>query len=70
MSSHDMPQLLRPTEAARLLSVAPRTLRHWTRLGKLPHIRVGRLVFYPKDALARWVTAQIRGGDTPAEATG
>jgi len=64
MSSNDVPVLLRPAEAARILNVATRTLRNWTRSGRVPHVRIGRLIFYPQAALAQWLAAQVRGGTT------
>ena len=48
-------ELLRHTEAAEILKVSPRTIREWTSLGKIPHIRISaRCVRYSADELVRW----------------
>lgn len=54
------PLLLSVTEAARLLNVSPRTVWSLTESGSLPHVRIGRRVLYPPDALRHWTEAQTR----------
>jgi excisionase family DNA binding protein len=54
------PLLLSALEAARLLNVSPRTVWSLTEAGSLPHVRIGRRVLYPVDALRRWTQAQTR----------
>ncbi len=53
---------LRPREAARTLSVSPRTLWEWTRVGIIPCVRVGtgkrRTVLYPVADLQAWLARQ------------
>jgi excisionase family DNA binding protein len=58
----DVTLLLNPIEAARALSISPRTL--WSlKAGRLiPHIRVGRSVRYSVDDLNAWIEAQKEGG--------
>jgi excisionase family DNA binding protein len=56
------PLALRPREAARMLSVSPRTLWEWTRTGILPSVRVGtgrrKTVLYPVAELQAWLARQ------------
>ena len=56
------PLALRPREAARTLSVSPRTLWEWTRVGIIPCVRVGtgkrRTVLYPVADLQAWLARQ------------
>jgi len=49
-------------EAARLLSVSPRTLWAMTHQGDLPCVRIGRLVRYDVAGLTRWVADRQQGG--------
>jgi len=49
---------LRPREAAKALSVSTRTLWGWTRVGLVPHVRVGKAVLYPTDLLQEWLRQQ------------
>ena len=53
------PLLLDVRAAARLLGVSPRTLFTLTRQG-LPHVRIGRRVFYPLDKLREWVARKTQ----------
>ena len=59
---------LRLREAARALSVSERTLWEWTQHGDVPHVRRGKTVLYPVDALRRWLDEQARM-KTAAEGT-
>ena len=47
-------------QAAKLLGVSLRTLREMT--AQLPHIRAGRRVLFPVDALRRWANEQAKKG--------
>jgi len=47
--------LLNAAEAAEVLRCSVRTVRQLTYTGGLPHLKVGRRVFYPRPALAQWV---------------
>lgn len=49
------PDLLTAAEAAEMLRCSVRTIRQLTYTGGLPHLKVGRRVFYPRPALAQWV---------------
>jgi excisionase family DNA binding protein len=59
---NDIPVLstlaLRPKAAARVLNVSERLLRTWTKQGRVPHIRVGRVVLYPTNLLLEWLSQQ------------
>ena len=57
------PLALRPREAAAMLNVSDRTLWLWTNRGDIPHVRQGRCILYPVDALRAWLDAQTEGGD-------
>ncbi|MGQ9649526.1 MAG: helix-turn-helix domain-containing protein [Phycisphaerae bacterium] len=51
---------LRPREAAKSLGVSERTLWTWTQQGIIPHIRLGKTILYPVDALRRWLDEQTK----------
>lgn len=55
--------LLRPREAAHVLSISERTLWSLTARGSVPHLRLGRSVRYPVDRLHRWIGEQQKGGN-------
>lgn len=40
------------------------TIRKLTRCGEIPHIRVGRRILYPAEALAEWLSEKTIGGTT------
>lgn len=52
-----VPMAYRVHEAAQLLGVSPNTLREQIRLGRVPHIRMGRRIIIPHDALETWLIA-------------
>ena len=49
---------LRPREAAKALGISARLLWQWTHDGKIPHLRVGRAVLYPRAELQAWLSRQ------------
>jgi excisionase family DNA binding protein len=51
-----------PRDAAKAMSVSPRLLWAWTNEGKVPHVRMGRRVLYPVEALSRWLDEQANKG--------
>jgi excisionase family DNA binding protein len=56
---------LRPREAAKALGVSERSLWEWTHRGDVPHVRIGRTILYPVDALRNWLcrrTDVTKGG--------
>jgi len=57
---------LRPREAAKALGVSERLLWDWTHHGDVPHVRIGRTILYPVDALRDWLKRQAelaKGGE-------
>jgi excisionase family DNA binding protein len=56
---------LRAPEAAAALGVSTRTLWTWTDEGVIPHIRQGKTILYPVEALKRWLDEQAAA--KPAE---
>lgn len=49
---------LRPRDAAKALGVSERLLWEWTHRGDVPHVRIGRTILYPVDALRDWLNRQ------------
>jgi excisionase family DNA binding protein len=47
---------LRPREAARMLSICPRTLATYTKVGAIPHTRLGKSVLYSTAELQAWLS--------------
>ena len=56
------PMALRPREAAKVLGIGTRLLWTETNAGRIPHVRIGRAVVYPLDALRDWLAAQAAKG--------
>jgi len=50
--------LLDTREAAKVLGISPRQVARLAESGELPHVRIGRLVRFPLDALRAWVAKQ------------
>jgi excisionase family DNA binding protein len=46
---------LRPREAAKALSISPRTLATWTKAGIVPHTKIGKVVLYSAADLQAWL---------------
>jgi excisionase family DNA binding protein len=55
-------RLLTATDVAELLAVPERWVRDNTRLGLIPHVRLGRYVRYRRAAVLAWIDEQERGG--------
>jgi excisionase family DNA binding protein len=49
------PLLLSPRQASRALAISERTLFTLTKAGKVPHIRIGKLVRYSVDSLRKYI---------------
>ncbi len=62
------PLLLGVDDVAKLLNVSARTVWTLTESGELPHLRIGRRVLYPVDALRRWAEARTQGGSVTPQA--
>ena len=46
---------MRPREAAKALGISERLLWEWTDRGVVPHVRLGKAILYPVDALREWL---------------
>ena len=62
-------RLLTAAEAAELLSVPESWVREHTRLGTLPHIRLGHYVRYRRAAVLSWLEHRELGGFTAQRKT-
>lgn len=60
------PLALRPREAAATLGISASTLDRLTRAGKIPHVKINRLVLYRVEALKEWLKAREQAGDDVA----
>jgi excisionase family DNA binding protein len=49
------PLALRPRDAAAALGISPSTLDRLTRAGKIPHVKINRLVLYRVESLRKWL---------------
>lgn len=52
------PLLVKPPEAARLLSISPRKLWELTNCGEIPCVRIGAAVRYSLSDLEAWIQSQ------------
>ena len=59
----DLPELLHVSEAAAWADVAPGTLYEAVRAGRLPHVRLGRLIRIPRAGLAALVAGRNGASD-------
>lgn len=50
-----MDELLSIEQVATRLSIAPKTVRNWIGMKKLPYVKVGRLVRVKLSRLERWI---------------
>ena len=53
---------LSTAEVSEQTGISISLVRKLTRSGEIPHIRVGRRILYPAEALAEWLTQQTVGG--------
>lgn len=58
--------LVRPEDAARMLSLGRGTVYGMIASGELPAVRLGRAVRVPMDALRRWIDEQTQRGGRAA----
>lgn len=58
------PLAVRAAQAARILGIGERLLWSLTNQGEIPHVRIGRAIVYPVDALRDWLRerAARKGG--------
>ena len=55
---------LSATEVSEQTGISISLVRKLTRSGEIPHIRVGRRILYPAEALAEWLSENTIGGTT------
>jgi excisionase family DNA binding protein len=60
MTTENQNLALRPREAAKALGVSQRTLWGWTHDGTVPHLRIGRTILYPTEALRDWLRVRSK----------
>jgi excisionase family DNA binding protein len=64
LTNPPLPLAVRPREAARVLGVSVRTLRNWTRDGRLQCVRVGGgrrpVVLYSMAQLQEWLAKNLK----------
>jgi excisionase family DNA binding protein len=58
-------RLLRDHDVAAKLGVTVRTIISWRHAGRLPHMRIGRGVFYKQASIDTMLAALERGGNQP-----
>ena len=60
-----MRRLLTRSEVAERLRISEATVDRWrTRRDPLPHVRIGRAVRFPEDAIERWLERRtVNGGE-------
>ncbi len=51
---------LRVPEVAELLGTPPRTVYRWIAEGRLPMIRIGRVILVPRRGLEDWLERETR----------
>lgn len=56
------PLALRPLDAAAALGISPSTLERLTKAGKIPHVKVNRLVLYRVESLRKWLMEREKAG--------
>lgn len=56
MSDHQTERLLSLNETANQLSCSVVSVRRWIKSGKLPYVRIGRLLRVKRSDVAAWVT--------------
>ncbi|SFX40975.1 helix-turn-helix domain-containing protein [Ruminococcus sp. XPD3002] len=58
------PLCLNIAEISELTGLSISLIRKMTHSGEIPHIRVGRRILYPAEALAEWLSENTIGGTT------
>jgi excisionase family DNA binding protein len=61
-----MGKLLTVPQLAQILQVKPSTIYAWTRQGKIPHIRAGRLIRFRPDQAEEILRSGCPGSRPPA----
>lgn len=56
---------LSAVEVSKQTGISLSLIRKLTRNNEIPHIKIGRRILYPADALAGWLNKNTVGGTTP-----
>ncbi len=59
-----MEKLLTVPEVSEILKVKPATIYTWVRVGKLPHLRLGRLIRFTVECLEKFTKSNGDGGSS------
>jgi excisionase family DNA binding protein len=54
-------KLLTVAEAAAICGVGEATIYNWVTDGKMPHIKLGRIIRFDERVLGDWLIAQMKG---------
>lgn len=65
-----MNALLDVRTAATRLSISPFTLRAWVRSGRVPHVRLGRLIMFEPQDLNQWIASRTHAAVAPSQEDG
>jgi len=52
-------------DMTQFLRVSKTTLFRMVKKGEVPHVRIGRKIYFVKDAVQGWIEAKQRGGKVP-----
>ena len=53
---------MRADEVLRLIPIGRNTLYEWVRQNIIPHIRVGRVILFPREAIREWLKNRCKEG--------
>ena len=53
---------MRADEVLRLLPIGKNTLYEWVSRNEIPHIRVGRVILFPREAMREWLKNRCEKG--------
>ena len=62
VTDNPLPQLLTAAQTALALGISRRKLWELTACKEIPHVRIGRSVRYPANALRVWISERQEGG--------
>jgi excisionase family DNA binding protein len=54
LQAKDFPEVLTAQQVADLIKVKPVTIYSWASAGKIPHIRIDKVVRFDKEEVLRW----------------
>ena len=62
---NDSKLCLSAVEVSERTGLSLSSVRKLTRSGEIPHLRIGRRIIYPAEALAEWLAQNTVGGKAP-----